>query len=1474
MSPLSFGRDHDQVLSRLEREELAWLSWGQVDASFSHDEIVAAARAAVAGVRTSCSAEDLVDDLIDHHLLVDLGGEPPRYRTRFAEGVRLMARLRQLTPSRSYRQAPELVNDFRVLARPRSFPLREIEPDDLFESLEADSPLRTDERLALAAMLNVRGERLRLSRFQCEAIGRIRRELGEEHSSATIIAAGTGTGKTKAFYLPALAHVAADDDQNSWARIVAIYPRNELLKDQFAEALAQADLVAAEGGRVLGVGALFGPTPWTSDHAIRDARGSSTGWREVSGGYACRYVRCPRGCPDELVWLRDDLENGHEILECPTCSWRSRQGQLVLTRRSIKTQPPHVLFTTTEMLNRGLADADIRGTLVGASGRHPRMLLLDEVHTYGGIHGAQVALLLRRWRHALGWRAPLHVVGLSATLENPTEFMTKLTGLTDVQEVAPREEDLEGRGGEYALVLRGNPVSGTALLSTTIQATFLLARLLEARALPNRSGTSGSKVFAFTDDLDVTNRLYWSIRSAEGTYSARQTAPLASLRRRTTGVDVAAREADGQVWDICPQLGHPLGSNNRLRIARTSSQDAGVDPDADVIVATSSLEVGFDDPEVGGVVQHKAPRDDAAFLQRKGRAGRTQWMRPWTVVVLSDYGRDRVRYQGYETLFAPRLSARSLPVDNLHLLKMQASYALLDWLCVKVTGLRARADLSGPIDGVSQWDRARLDRREKVATLVERVLTEPCLERELAKHVKYALELTEEQVEAVLWESPRALMTSTLPMMLRRLRTNWTTVVNRLDRFVPDVPLPEHAPPALFSDLNLPEVSIIAPPRRPGDEPLESAMPVVQALSEFAPGRASRRFGISSYATWHWVPVPDTSAEASDTVDVETFVTAYEDAGQFRIVGEQAPRSLLRPWRLELTLADREHQQSNARPIWRTQIMVPSAPWEFEFPAGSPGTAFIERLDFYTAALGNEVDVARGVIGSVVTGTDSDVEFGLIRGGHGEPSPVALGFRAPVDAIRVTLRQGAVPRFGELGDEARRAVLSSWFEQQVVADRRLRTRASKFSLGWLSMLYVAALAGITASNPEIGDLSAAVRSVANAGITRCLERALDAVFVAGDVDPEQDDTRSLARLRSLIHDQDVAGSIGEHGESLAAVSGLEIELWLPRTVATTAAVALREAFQRLCPDADVDGLTVDLDAIVEPASPLGTLEVWLTEPDVGSGGTVEDIRRAASADPGRVGRLLAASLAPTDYEVVDWSVRKALVAAQMSPDLASSFEAVRSARGGAATTSALGRLRQALAASGIPPDHAVMASLNLRILRPGSSPHTDAGLVAALDLWSLVERKLGLEMDARSIAYAASAQPGAGLTLEQVYSLLWPRGRAARGAAMPAYSRFGDLPAADALLLRHLVRETVEEVEVSASGATAAAVAARGVLSRSGTVRLRTTSGGAGSLKSVLLTLIDAYIEVGSVMAYPRAIAAGQTPDGYWVTLELSEAIS
>jgi len=123
--------------------------------------------------------------------------------------------------------------------------------------------------------------------------------------------------------------------------------------------------------------------------------------------------------------------------------------------------------------------------------------------------------------------------------------------------------------------------------------------------------------------------------------------------------------------DLRGQLG------DRLVIGRTTSRDPGVDATANVVVATSALEVGFNDPDVAAVVQHKAPRSAASFLQRRGRAGRPRAMRPLTVLVLSDYGRDRAAFQSYEQLFDPNIEIAPLPVRNLYVLRMQAVYATL-----------------------------------------------------------------------------------------------------------------------------------------------------------------------------------------------------------------------------------------------------------------------------------------------------------------------------------------------------------------------------------------------------------------------------------------------------------------------------------------------------------------------------------------------------------------------------------------------------------------------------------------------------------------------------------------------------------------------------------------------------------------------------------------------------------------------------
>ena len=193
--------------------------------------------------------------------------------------------------------------------------------------------------------------------------------------------------------------------------------------------------------------------------------------------------------------------------------------------------------------------------------------------------------------------------------------------------------------------------------------------------------------------MDSTNRLYWDFLDAEGWSWPKRQNPkhnphtLAHLRSPSQDQlkvgqrqDAAERDLDGQLWWLAQTLGHNIDGDVQKRVDRTSSQDSGVANDADVVIATASLEVGFDDDRVGAVLQHKAPHDVAQFLQRKGRAGRNAATRPWTVVVLSNWGRDRDAWDAYDALFSPIVPARTLPIENLYVLRIQAVYSLLDWL--------------------------------------------------------------------------------------------------------------------------------------------------------------------------------------------------------------------------------------------------------------------------------------------------------------------------------------------------------------------------------------------------------------------------------------------------------------------------------------------------------------------------------------------------------------------------------------------------------------------------------------------------------------------------------------------------------------------------------------------------------------------------------------------------------------------------
>ena len=346
----------------------------------------------------------------------------------------------------------------------------------------------------------------------------------------------------------------------------------------------------------------------TTGSLVADVKRFQKSWPARAGGRVCPYLSCPAdGCGSAVIWPDASIANAVEELRCIRCSWTVGEDRLALTRDSMQSRPPDILFTTTEMLNRSSSNRRT-GKLFGWNPTvpwRPRLLLLDEVHTYEGVHGAQVALLVRRWRNAVGPRVT--VVGLSATLRDAGPFMSRLVGIpdADVTHVEPAEDDLIEEGRQYQIAVRADPTPVRACSPSPSRRPCCWALLGPARA---GITLAGSKGFLFTDDLDVTNRLFHDLKDAEGRRMDRPT----TVRRLTRFWPTCARprcSGPGPPRQRTVRCG-PSSSNRPsaalalyparcLEIGRKTRPGPGVADSADVVVATASLDVGFNDPRVG-----------------------------------------------------------------------------------------------------------------------------------------------------------------------------------------------------------------------------------------------------------------------------------------------------------------------------------------------------------------------------------------------------------------------------------------------------------------------------------------------------------------------------------------------------------------------------------------------------------------------------------------------------------------------------------------------------------------------------------------------------------------------------------------------------------------------------------------------------------------------------------------------------------
>jgi len=148
-------------------------------------------------------------------------------------------------------------------------------------------------------------------------------------------------------------------------------------------------------------------------------------------------------------------------------------------RKAVRARQPNILFTNPEMLHFSLLWWH---PLWEHFWSHLRYVVVDEIHTYRGVFGANMAHLFQRLRRmAAHYGASPQFIACSATIANPQDLAETLTGLP----FTVVDRDGSGRGKRY-FVLWNPPLAPDADPARNVrrsceeEAVNLLRRCLEA----------------------------------------------------------------------------------------------------------------------------------------------------------------------------------------------------------------------------------------------------------------------------------------------------------------------------------------------------------------------------------------------------------------------------------------------------------------------------------------------------------------------------------------------------------------------------------------------------------------------------------------------------------------------------------------------------------------------------------------------------------------------------------------------------------------------------------------------------------------------------------------------------------------------------------------------------------------------------------------------------------------------------------
>jgi len=187
----------------------------------------------------------------------------------------------------------------------------------------------------------------------------------------TIVATGTGSGKSFCFGIPIISECLKMREKDiKGVKAVIVYPMNALANSQYE------DFAGRLVGSGLTIGLYTGDTPYTLEEAL-----SGDNFKKTTG--------------------RD------EPYDCE-----------LISRKQIIDSPPDILMTNYQMLELILTRFDDKNIFPLHYKDSFRFLVLDEIHTYSGRRGADVAMLIRRLKWHTKTNNVLRCIGTSATIQS------------------------------------------------------------------------------------------------------------------------------------------------------------------------------------------------------------------------------------------------------------------------------------------------------------------------------------------------------------------------------------------------------------------------------------------------------------------------------------------------------------------------------------------------------------------------------------------------------------------------------------------------------------------------------------------------------------------------------------------------------------------------------------------------------------------------------------------------------------------------------------------------------------------------------------------------------------------------------------------------------------------------------------------------------------------------------------------------